>query len=287
MYKDALERAKKIKKKIMYSHLSTESCEAVSEYIDTIIPELAESEEEKMIKAITHILYENYTDAAVIEGVEIAEIVAWLEKQKEQKSESCEPDTNVEKVIEDVIRVYGKTQGEWVGGYDVDTLIVNLRRAFNKKEQHPSSKFHPGDWVVYDGPLGHAILQVKDVVDGRYTFVDNDSTLLEEDGDKYLHPLTPKDVEKKAEWSEEDVDMLNSCISSIEEAKENRYAYKETDGDTSYDHEIAWLKSLRPSWKPSKEQMEVLLSTQDMVRSSGYRQNAKVLASLYERLKKL
>lgn len=40
--------------------------------------------------------------------------------------------------------------------------------------------------------------------------------------------------------------MLNSCISSIEEAKENRYAYKETDGDTSYDHEIAWLKSLRP-----------------------------------------
>ena len=51
---------------------------------------------------------------------------------------------------------------------------------------------------------------------------------------------------RKQEWSEEDVDMLNSCISSIEEAKENRYAYKETDGDTSYDHEIAWLKSLRP-----------------------------------------
>ena len=54
------------------------------------------------------------------------------------------------------------------------------------------------------------------------------------------------DLYPKAEWSEEDEDMLNSCISSIEEAKENRYAYKETDGDTSYDHEIAWLKSLRP-----------------------------------------
>ena len=64
--------------------------------------------------------------------------------------------------------------------------------------------------------------------------------------------------QKPAEWSEEDEDMLNSCISSIEEAKENRYAYKETDGDTSYDHEIAWLKSLRPSWKPSEEQMEAL-----------------------------
>lgn len=40
-------------------------------------------------------------------------------------------------------------------------------------------------------------------------------------------------------------------------------------------------------WKPSEEQMEVLLSTQDMVRSSGYQQNAKVLASIYEQLKKL
>lgn len=78
--------------------------------------------------------------------------------------------------------------------------------------------------------------------------------------------------QKPAVWSEEDEEMLNSCISSIEEAKENRYAYKETDGDTSYDHEIAWLKSLRPpqycencklkrsveNWKPSEEQMAAL-----------------------------
>ena len=51
---------------------------------------------------------------------------------------------------------------------------------------------------------------------------------------------------KPAEWSEEDEEMLNRCISSIDEAKENRYAYKETDGDTSYDEEMAWLKSLCP-----------------------------------------
>ena len=64
---------------------------------------------------------------------------AWFEdgeeKQKEQPMELLEPDKNVEKIIEDVIRVYGKTQGEWVGGYDIDTLIVNLRRAFGQKEQ--------------------------------------------------------------------------------------------------------------------------------------------------------
>ena len=82
----------------------------------------------------------------------------------------------------------------------------------------------------------------------------------------WLKSLCPQ---QKQEWSEEDEDMLNSCISSIEEAKENRYAYKETDGDTSYDHEIAWLKSLKnrgnfpksntnsPSWSEEDENMRL------------------------------
>ena len=85
--------------------------------------------------------------------------------------------------------------------------------------------------------------------------------------------------------SEEDEDMLNSCISSIEEAKENRYAYKETDGDTSYDHEIAWLKSLRPSWKPSEEQMKMLAMFTNLRCAS--RREANTLESLYNDLKKL
>lgn len=94
---------------------------------------------------------------------------------------------------------------------------------------------------------------------------------------------------QKPAWSEEDVDMLNSCISSIEEAKENRYAYKETDGDTSYDHEIAWLKSLRPSWKPSEEQIQILRSAIDFASGNAmfYTCNLPILESLYNDLKKL
>ena len=48
------------------------------EDFELIFTEVKESE--RMKKAIRHILYENYTDAAVIEGVEIAEIVAWIER---------------------------------------------------------------------------------------------------------------------------------------------------------------------------------------------------------------
>ena len=90
--------------------------------------------------------------------------------------------------------------------------------------------------------------------------------------------------DQKQEWSDEDVDMLNSCISSIEEAKENRYAYKETDGDTSYDHEIAWLKSLRPQphWKPTEEQMKALIDC-----TIGNEYDVHALVRLWGELKKL
>lgn len=73
---------------------------------------------------------------------------------------------------------------------------------------------------------------------------------------KSLKPQ-PMQEQKPAEWNEEDEDMLNSCISSIEESKENRYAYKENDGDTSYDREIAWLKSLRPVKQEQKPEAKL------------------------------
>ena len=262
-------------------------------------------------------------------------------KQKEQESESCEPDTNVEKIIEDVIRVYGKTQGEWVGGYDVDALIVNLRRAFNKQEQHPSSKYLPGDCVVYDGPLGHAILQIKDVIDGRYTFVDNDSTLLVEDSDKFLHPLTPKDVEKPAEWSDTDNigwDEAFACVTRAEKSakneeelqnavtaekwlKEIKFKYyvhpvkqewsKEDEGmltellltiepSDNYDEMRNWLllklkslllqggkDSLQTHWKPSEEQMSMLLAVINDPNNAGAESCYMALKSIYNNLKKL
>ena len=36
----------------------------------------------------------------------------------------------IREAIESIIRVYGKTQGEWIAGYDMDTLVVHLREAF-------------------------------------------------------------------------------------------------------------------------------------------------------------
>ena len=116
-----------------------------------------------------------------------------------------------------------------------------------------------------DERIRKAIVHLLEVASEAYLI---DATGLKKE--QFLAYLEKQKEQKPAEWSDEDKDMLNSCISSIEEAKENRYAYKETDGDTSYDHEIAWLELLRnrvgkeflqPHWKPSEEDEERLINT--------------------------
>lgn len=107
-YDKALERARKL-------YNSEETSADVEIACENIFPELAESEDERMKKAIIHILYENYTDAAVIEGVEIAEIVAWLEKQATKS-------VNID--IESMVSQY-KQRLKSQGGVE-NTPIVNM-----------------------------------------------------------------------------------------------------------------------------------------------------------------
>ena len=267
-----------------------------------------------------------------------------------QESESCEPDTNVEKVIEDVICVYGKTQGEWVGGYDVDTLIVNLRRAFNKKEQKPA------EWSKNDTVF------LEEITD----FFENKTVRLQHDLDMYAHWLKslPERFNlqpKFAEWSDTDNigwDEAFTCVTRAEKAAKNEeelqnavtaekwlkeikfkyYVHPVKQGWSEEDEEIIyslrsfliqeeqsgrygsvqiaqieqclnWLKSLRPQiidstplytieqvdekireaqeWKPSEEQMKALLNIEGDLRAFQYNDKAKIIAELYEHLKKL
>ena len=62
----------------------TEGCQ---EAIKVLIPELAESEDERMIKAIVDALlsHSNSINLLSLRGFQIEDVKAWLEKQKEQK----------------------------------------------------------------------------------------------------------------------------------------------------------------------------------------------------------
>ena len=64
-----------------------------------------------------------------------------------------------------------------------------------------------------------------------------------------------------------------------------------TTGDENFnvtkDRMLFFLDESHPHWKPSEEQMAVLLNTEGLVRAYNFPENAKILASLYKQLKKL
>lgn len=76
----------------------------------------------------------------------------------------------------------------------------------------------------------------------------------------FLAYLEKQKEQKPAEWSEEDEKIIDTIVSVLGQYID----YKAVSGTGSeyatprYSKEIAWLKSLRHSWRPSKEQIDLL-----------------------------
>ena len=88
--------------------------------------------------------------------------------------------------------------------------------------------------------------------------------------------------QKLAEWSEEDEEMRDTCIDLLEH-------FPRPCGEVigPWKDCIAWLKSLRPSWKPSEEHLSALLAIFNDPNNIGSQTCQLALADLYEQLKKL
>lgn len=179
-YKEALERFKTFREKyctygdLHFGDVIFDKTGEAQKDLDAIFPELTESEDERMIKAIEHILYENYSDAAVIEGVEIAEIVTWLEKPKEP----IDPfDT---KLFQD-----GVKEGRRLEREDI-----------KKEQQHAEWSEEDKQWLS----------DVYFVIDHSMYSEDERQAMK-----KYIDSLRTQP--KPAEWSEEDETMLRTIIS--------------------------------------------------------------------------
>lgn len=96
---------------------------------------------------------------------------------------------------------------------------------------------------------------------------------------RYGQPLV--DEQKPAEWSEKDdqligfiFDLLNSLVWRKEWAMDKKECLER-------------LKSIRPSWKPSEEQMSMLLAVINEPNNAGSESCHLALKSIYEHLKKL
>ena len=229
----------------------------IQEAIETLIPELRESEDEITRKRLINLIRELasatvpiMTGGYFIDGQD-KRYIAYLEKQKEPHYtkrnalfdkcvENCDPEV-MKEVSNKVNEMLGKEQkpAEWskkdnIGWDEAFACVTRAEKAAKNEEE-----------------LQNAVTAEKWLKEIKFKY--------------YVHPV-------KQEWSEKDEEVRSLCIAIIQSwiSKEDR------------DRCLDWLKSLRPSWKPSEEQMEALLSCS----SVGTLTHRKTLKSLYNDLKK-
>ena len=246
LYNEALERAKE-----ELAACGSMDCDAARQ-IFRLFPQLRESEDERIRKEMIEFIQwsedRGTTRHDFHQAKRPAEWIAWLEKQKDA-SKAIEAVDRIDKYIDEHLAnahdmKNSNPEKKYYRGWDdalgkMAGILQDVYSNEKQKEQKPR-KFKLGDKVHWHDDDTN-VITITGFRDDAYLTDSAYGPILFCDEDNW-----ERVEQEPAEWSEEDEDMLNSCISSIEEAKETRYAYRETDGDTSYDHEIAWLKSLRP-----------------------------------------
>lgn len=195
----------------------------IKEAFEFFAPELAESEDERMIKEAKGIILEHRIHC-IQSGIEPSRhnrILAWLEKQKEQK---------------------------------------------------------PAEW----GEEDKKILEVCSQYIGNTIPADYDEEeFTAKDCRNWLKSLPERfNLQPKQEWSEKDDRIRDRALFYV-------HYYQKNNGVTDGSKEcVDWLKSLRPSWKPSEEQIGVLWDVISNLKYDGYKR-VEIVESLYERLKSI
>ena len=268
-YDEALERAEHVKL------TNTKEIVAAAEYI---FPELKESEDEKIRKQVIDIIQSLGTGVIPI-PVNQDKILAWLEKQKEQKPIVKIPkfragdtihlkSSNAEYTIE-AISSSGYHGKGWSLTFDAepDYELVSEDKE-KQKEQKPAEWSEEDEAIVkfYEDDYNHRIgnMPMNDVVEMRLKFKDWLINRI-----KYLRP------QPKPSWSEEDEKMISSIIMFLAAFMGN-------------EEKIDFLKSIRPHWKPSEAQTEALKGAVEFIRLEKEDSPvATVLESLLKQLESL
>lgn len=221
-------------------------------WLEKMFPELRESEDEKMTRVISLALTDVPEERFTSLGTTSRDCLAYLKKQKEQKP------------------------------------------ALTPERIRP--KFAVGDTVCRPMWSDHTIREIYvRCNDPVYVCVN-------EEGTESHIPFSEQDEwerkeQKPAEWSEEDEKMLQRIIRHTESEYQDwcndKYGNSEivSDGKRSCLERLDWLekrlKSLRPSWKPSEEQMEAMEFVIKDYREDGCIATANYLQEILDQIKKL
>lgn len=219
-----------------------------------VFPELREGEDERIRQEIVEKI-SNLACGCFISQEQKQRFIHYLEKQKEQKPE------------------------EWD---ELQAEFRNINEAFEggKKEvvAHPEryGLCKPAEWSKNDTVF------LNEITD----FFENKTTRLQHDIDMYAHWLKslPErfNLQPRQEWSEDDEKMLSDLRNTLGCLMNTGAITFKTKKKFSN-----WLKSLRPSWKPSEEQMKVLYGILVGCRGTWGKDTVTTMESLYQDLKKL
>lgn len=217
----------------------------------------------------------------VRKGVNANKIVdiydAFIEKQKEQKQSETEKEyvKTLKGLVSDFIRdtcggitdvAYYQKICDWLEGRHIEQKPADLPPGFYfidlDGKKYYSKEFRFGDMkmkIVEDKSEKPAEWSKNDTVflNEITDFFENQTVRLQHDIDMYVHWLKslPErfNLQPKEEWSEKDEGLLERAISIIGWAGSCADKYKIINPDGAAELQ-KFLKSLRPSWKPSEDE---------------------------------
>ena len=268
--------------------------EILEEDITSIFPELQENEDEKIRKELIFYLGDMPEDTELRNGITNRDVLAWLEKQGEQK-----------------------LNGTFVNidaGYEWDAEKKQLRTIECDK---PNFCHHEVDLSNCSEEYRKAYYDGWNNCNQQYSQLKAEQTFIwSEDDDIMLHNIIDyfenrtvtlpyhvwtyipwlkslrNKINCKTNWSEEDEKKRNLLIDILNVNHPNG-AFKVNPANTlnmeamSTEELIGWLKSLRPqnTWKPNDAQM---IALNDVITNRHLTNaNEKILKDLQEQLKKL
>lgn len=250
-----------------YEHEIPEGYEARIEGNKVVIEKVNERIRKELVEKII-----NLACSGFISQEQKQTFIAYLEKQKEQKPDSLIYDKDLDKAAREFYLSGGADSPVDSTGLVPIVRMAEFGATWMKERMEKEQK--PTEYNEYKMLIEGARENGK--IEGRKEVIEHP--------DKY--GLTKQ---KSLKWSEEDEEMYARVVRRytdyegvIMRTKEESVAAKMLDAMAQ---EEIWLKSLRPSWKPSEEQMIAFDGC--LKHWSGNKSQKEILESLYEQLKKL
>lgn len=242
--------------------------------VEHAFPQLRESEDERIRKILID-AFEKKNNSFIDELVDCrltkADILAWFEKQKEQKPTSFNEPYNPD---------------------EYEVVMEGNATSLKRKEQ--KQDVHQINMTIHLGPNipscpNPVIAEVKEL-ESNDKYIKRNSkelgSLLTQYYDEgfWKGRKAERESQKPAEWSEEDETRRTNVIILLQ-TPILRKVYQQSEIDKA----VEWLRNLRPQphWKPSEEQIRALRRTLLLANFGLEKDRRDTMSSLYNDLLKL